>query len=80
MKTKEIKVTITNQGELLLKSPLNLPQGNYDAVLIFNEQSVDNDRQLSIEKAQALVRKYIPETRNLAQELIEERRLEALNE
>lgn len=80
MKTKEIKVTITNQGELLLKSPLDLPQGNYDAVLIFNEKSVNNSPELSIEKAQSLVGKHIPETRNLAQELIEQRRSEALNE
>jgi hypothetical protein len=80
MKTREIKVTISNTGELLVKSPLNLPVGDYDAVLVVNEQSAENPRHFSIEKAQTLLRKYIPATRNIADELIEERRLEALNE
>lgn len=80
MKTVEIVVTITQDGKLLVNSPVNLPVGEYNAVLVLEDQPIRSSVQTSIQQAQALVRKYIPASRQISQELIEERRLESLSE
>ncbi len=80
MKTLEIIVTITQDGKLLVNSPVDLPVGEYNAVLVLEDQPIRSSVQTSVQEAQALLRKYIPASRKLSQELIEERRLESLNE
>lgn len=79
MKALEIIVTITQDGKLLVNSPIDLPVGEYNAVLVLEEQPIIGI-QTSVQEAQAILRKYIPASRNISQELIEERRLESLSE
>ncbi|WP_427161698.1 hypothetical protein ACQFX9_09140 [Aliinostoc sp. HNIBRCY26] len=79
MKALEIIVTITQDGKLVVNSPIDLPVGEYNAVLVLEDQPIISI-QNSVQEAQAILRKYIPASRNLSQELIEERRLESLNE
>ncbi|MGH1396671.1 MAG: hypothetical protein ACRAVC_21950 [Trichormus sp.] len=79
MKTLEIIVTITQDGKLVVNSPIGLPVGEYNAVLVLEDQPISSI-QTSVQEAQAILRKYIPASRNLSQELIEERRLESLTE
>ncbi|UKO96629.1 hypothetical protein [Nostoc sp. UHCC 0870] len=80
MRALEIIVTITQDGKLLVNSPIDLPVGEYNAVLVLEEQPIGSRIQTSVQEAQALLRKYIPASRRLSQELIEERRLESLSE
>jgi acetaldehyde dehydrogenase (acetylating) len=80
MRALEIIVTITQDGKLLVNSPIDLPVGEYNAVLVLEDQPISSNIQTSVQEAQALLRKYIPASRRLSQELIEERRLESLSE
>lgn len=77
MKTLEIIVTIISDGKMLVNSPVDMPVGDYNAVLVLEEQPILSNVQPSIQNAQALFRKYIPASRELSQELIQQRRLEA---
>jgi hypothetical protein len=79
MRGLEIIVTITQDGKLLVNSSIDLPVGEYNAVLVLEDQPISSI-QTSVQEAQAILRKYIPASRNLSQELIEERRLESLSE
>lgn len=80
MKTLKIIVTITSDGKLFINDPVDLPVGEYHAVLVVEDQPIQDSVQTSVQNAQALFRKYIPASRNLSEELIEERRLESLSE
>ncbi|AFZ23753.1 hypothetical protein Cylst_1469 [Cylindrospermum stagnale PCC 7417] len=80
MKTLEIKVTITSDGKLLVNSPVDMPVGEYDAVLVLDDRPIQNRIQSSVQNAQSLFRQYIPASRKISEELIQERRLEALSE
>ncbi|MEA5564849.1 hypothetical protein [Anabaena sp. UHCC 0399] len=80
MRALEIIVTITQDGKLLVNSPIDLPVGEYNAVLVLEDQPISSSIQTSVQEAQALLRKYIPASRRLSQELIEERRLESWSE
>ncbi|MBD2439154.1 hypothetical protein [Nostoc sp. FACHB-110] len=80
MKTLEIIVSITSDRKLLINSPIDMPVGEYHAVLVIEEQPIQDSIQTSVQNAQAIFRKYIPASKELSQELIDERRLEALNE
>ncbi|MBD2446789.1 hypothetical protein H6G76_06330 [Nostoc sp. FACHB-152] len=80
MKTLEIIISITSDRKLLINSSVDLPVGEYHAVLVIEERQIQDNVQTSIQNAQAIFRKHIPASTKLSQELIEERRLEALNE
>jgi hypothetical protein len=80
MRTIEIKVTITSNGKLLVDSPVDIPIGEYNAVLVLEDRPIQNHAQTSVQNAQALFRQYIPASRKLSEELIQERRSEALGE
>nr|WP_237741534.1 hypothetical protein [Anabaena sp. PCC 7108] len=80
MRALGIKVTITSDGKLLVNSPVDMPVGEYDAVLVIEDRPIQDSVQTSVKNAQALFRKYIPASRNLSEELIQERRLDSLNE
>ena len=77
MKTLELRVTIAANGQLSVESPVdlpvNLPLGKYNAVLILDEQPIQQP-QNSLLEAQAILRKYVPANRSLSAELIQERR------
>ena len=80
MKTLDIKVTITNDGKLLVNSPVDMPMGEYNAVIVLEDRPIDHHVQTSVQNAQAIFRKYIPASRKLSEELIQERKEESLNE
>jgi hypothetical protein len=80
MKTLDIKVTITNDGKLLVNSPVDIPMGEYNAVIVLEDRPITHHVQTSVQNAQAIFRKYIPATRKLSEELIQERKEESLNE
>lgn len=80
MRTIGLKVTITSNGKLLVDSPVDIPVGQYNAVLVIEDQPIRDQTQTSLQKAQALFRQYIPASRKLSEELIQERRLEATGE
>ncbi|CAC5342884.1 MULTISPECIES: hypothetical protein [Planktothrix] len=80
MRTIGLKVTITSNGKLLVDSPVDIPVGQYNAVLVIEDQPISDQAQTSVQKAQALFRQYIPASRKLSEELIQERRLEATGE
>ncbi|BAZ29806.1 hypothetical protein NIES4074_22530 [Cylindrospermum sp. NIES-4074] len=80
MRTLEIIVTITSNGKLIVNSPVDMPVGEYNAVLVLEERPIQNHLQSSVQNAQALFRQYIPASRKISEELIQERRLEALSE
>ncbi|QSV55239.1 MAG: hypothetical protein HEP80_16495 [Dolichospermum sp. UKL201] len=80
MKTIDIKVTITNDGKLLVNSPVDIPMGEYNAVLVLEDNPITHHVQTSVQNAQAIFRKYIPASRKLSEELIQERKEESLNE
>jgi hypothetical protein len=80
MKTLEIIVTITSDGKMLVNSPVDMPVGDYNAVLVLEEQPIFSNVQPSVQNAQTLFRKYIPASRELSEELIQERRLESFSE
>ncbi|NET57025.1 MAG: hypothetical protein F6K47_12930 [Symploca sp. SIO2E6] len=80
MKTIEVTVTVANNGRLLVNFPVDMPAGEYNAVLVIEEQPTQNYTQASVETAQAILRQYVPTSRKLSEELIQERREEALRE
>ncbi|MEA5549816.1 hypothetical protein VB713_02285 [Anabaena cylindrica UHCC 0172] len=80
MKTLDIKVTITNDGKLLVNSPVDIPMGEYNAVIVLEDRPIDHHVQTSVQNAQAIFRKYIPASIKLSEELIQERKEESLNE
>jgi hypothetical protein len=80
MKTLDIKVTITNDGKLLVNSPVDMPMGEYNAVIVLEDRPMEHHLQTSVQNAQAIFRKYIPANRELSEELIQERKEESLNE
>ncbi|CAD5962822.1 hypothetical protein NO976_03386 [Planktothrix agardhii] len=80
MRTIGLKVTITSNGKLLVDSPVDIPVGQYNAVLVIEDQPISDQDQTSVQKAQALFRQYIPASRKLSEELIQERKLEATGE
>ncbi len=80
MKTLDIKVTITNDGKLLVNSPVDMPMGEYNAVIVLEDRPIEHHLQTSVQNAQAIFRKYIPANRQLSEELIQERKEESLNE
>ena len=80
MKTLDIKVTITNDGKLLVNSPVDIPMGEYNAVIVLEDRPIEHHLQTSVQNAQAIFRKYIPASRKLSEELIQERKEESLNE
>ena len=80
MKTLNIKVTITNDGKLLVNSPVDIPMGEYNAVIVLEDRPITHHVQTSVQNAQAIFRKYIPANRQLSEELIQERKEESLNE
>jgi len=80
MKTLDIKVTITNDGKLLVNSPVDMPMGEYNAVIVLEDSPIDHHVQTSVKNAQAIFRKYIPANKKLSEELIQERKEESLNE
>ncbi|VXD25864.1 conserved hypothetical protein [Planktothrix serta PCC 8927] len=80
MRTIGLKVTITSNGKLLVDSPVDIPVGQYNAVLVIEDQPIRDQTQTSLQKAQALFRQYIPASRKLSEELIQERRLEGTGE
>ncbi|UUO14237.1 hypothetical protein [Dolichospermum heterosporum] len=80
MKTLDIKVTITNDGKLLVNSPVDIPMGEYNAVIVLEDRPMEHHLQTSVQNAQAIFRKYIPANRELSEELIQERKEKSLNE
>ena len=80
MRTIGLKVTITSNGKLLVDSPVDIPVGQYNAVLVIEDQPISDQDQTSVQKAQAIFRQYIPAGRKLSEELIQERKLEATGE
>lgn len=79
MKSLEITVTVSSDGQLSITPPLDIPTGAYKAVLVLDDQPLSSSPS-SVESAQAIVRQYVSANRNLAEELIQERREEAIND
>jgi hypothetical protein len=79
MKTLEVTVTISSNGQLSIDPPIDIPMGAYKAVLVLDDQPIQYP-QSSVESAQAIFRQYVPASRKLSEELIQERREEAINE
>ena len=79
MKTTEVRVTVSSNGRLLVNSPIDMPVGEYNAVLVVENQLI-RYTQNSVKNAQAIFRQYVPPSRKLSEELIQERREEALRE
>ena len=80
MITLGVTVTITSDGKLLVNSPVDIPKGEYKAVIVLEDQPIIDNLHESVKNAQDIFRKYIPSTRKLSEELIQERREESLNE
>jgi hypothetical protein len=80
MITLGVTVTITSDGKLLVNSPVDIPKGEYKAVIVLEDQAISDNLHDSVKNAQDIFRKYIPSTRKLSEELIQERREESLNE
>ncbi|WP_437441048.1 hypothetical protein [Sphaerospermopsis torques-reginae] len=80
MITLGVTVTITSDGKLLVNSPVDIPKGEYKAVIVLEDKPINDDLHNSVKNAQAIFRKYIPANRKLSEELIQERREESLNE
>lgn len=76
----EIKTKLGDGGRLVIpakyRQALGLKPGD-EVVLLLEEREIRivSTRQ-AIKQAQALVRRYVPEDRNLSEELIQERREE----
>ncbi|GEM_PF-4352994 len=49
MKTIGIRVTIASDGKLLIKSPIEMPVGECNAVLVLEEQPIQNNNQVSLQ-------------------------------
>lgn len=79
MKSLEITVTVSSDGQLAITPPLDIPTGAYKAVLVLDDQPLPSAPS-SVASAQAIVRQYIAANRNLSEELIQERRHDAINE
>ncbi|MDB9534517.1 hypothetical protein PN451_01420 [Dolichospermum planctonicum CS-1226] len=80
MITLGVTVTITSDGKLLVNSHVDIPKGEYKAVIVLEDQPISDNLHESVKNAQDIFRKYIPSTRKLSEELIQERREESLNE
>lgn len=80
MITLGVTVTITSDGKLLVDSLVDIPKGEYKAVIVLEDNPISDNLHTSVKNAQAIFRKYIPPTRKLSEELIQERREETLNE
>ncbi|MFM7368289.1 MAG: hypothetical protein ACKO2Z_10930 [Sphaerospermopsis kisseleviana] len=80
MITLGVTVTITSDGKLLVDSLVDIPKGEYKAVIVLEDNPISDNLHNSVKNAQAIFRKYIPPTRKLSEELIQERREESLNE
>ncbi|WP_413174787.1 hypothetical protein [Anabaena azotica] len=80
MITLGVTVTITSDGKLLVNSPVDIPKGEYKAVIVLEDKPISDDLHDSVKNAQAIFRQYIPPTRKLSEELVQERREESLNE
>ena len=80
MITLGVTVTITSDGKLLVNSPVDIPKGEYKAVIVLEDQPISDNLHESVKNAQDIFRKYISSTRKLSEELIQERREESLNE
>ena len=80
MITLGVTVTITSDGKLLVNSHVDIPKGEYKAVIVLEDQPISDNLHNSVKNAQDIFRKYIPSTRKLSEELIQERREESLNE
>ncbi|WP_225977449.1 hypothetical protein [Nostoc sp. CENA543] len=51
---------------MLVNSPIDLPLGEYNAVIVLEEQPISRI-QTSVREAQAILRKYLPVSRNISQ-------------
>ena len=77
--------TLDEEGRLVLptevRSSLGLKAGD-QVVFVLDERGVHlrPSRKEAYERAKALVRKYVPEGVSLSEELLEDRRREALSE
>jgi hypothetical protein len=80
MITLGVTGTITSDGKLLVNSPVDIPKGEYKAVIVLENKPISDNLHESVKNAQDIFRKYIPSTRKLSEELIQERREESLNE
>jgi hypothetical protein len=85
MKTIEVQITIGSNGQWSMDSPIDLPSGKYKGVLVVEDQPIEPQPtesiiSASLENAQSLFRQYVAPNRRLADELIQERRAEALDE
>lgn len=78
MITLGVTVTITSDGKLLVNSPVDIPKGEYKAVIVIEDQPINDDLHNSVKNAQDIFRKYIPSNRKLSQELIQQRIKESL--
>ena len=76
MKTLDIRVTIASDRRLSLDIPVDMAEGEYNALLVVEDSPIEPKTVVSVETAQALLRQYVPEGRNLADELIAERNQE----
>lgn len=80
MQTIATKVNVSEDHKLTIQLPTNIPAGEYEVVLVFNNSSPQPSVEALIAEAQALVRQFVPAERSLATELINERREEGLCE
>ena len=79
---EEFTLTVDNQGRVLLPSRWRKkvgagPSAELLAVVTEDGALVLETREQGLRRARALVRKYVPEGRSLAKELIADRRAEA---
>ena len=79
MKSLEVTVTVSSNGQLSIDTPIDIPKGAYKAVLVLDDQPIQPIPS-SIERAQAIFRQYVPASRSLSDELIQNRREEANHE
>ena len=76
MQTIATKVNINEDRKLTIQLPANIAAGEYEVVLVLNNSLPQSSVQPSIAAAQALLRQFVPKDRELAAELIEQRREE----
>ncbi|NJL97563.1 MAG: hypothetical protein HC924_01365 [Synechococcaceae cyanobacterium SM2_3_2] len=79
MKSLEVTVTVSSNGQLSITPPLDIPIGSYKAVLMLDDQPLPSSLS-SVANAQAIFRQYVPASRKLSEELIQERRQDAIHE
>jgi len=79
MKSLEVTVTVSSDGQLSINTPIDIPTGAYKAVLVLDDQPLPSSPSF-VESAQAIFRQYVPASRKLSEELIQERRQDAINE